>query len=438
MVRAQSWEAGRDRAIDRLQAWFRTRGFERGARRDSLVPVHRGPPQVLNISPLPPFPRRGGAQIQLFDRLSVIAQMCSVAVVYPLVEAKWRLEWWDGPRRVRFDLEPGPKPETAVLEAARMVGVNLLHLENTASPGPDFVARLAAGGFRTIFSVHDYSVYCRRPHLMEEPAGRFCDFSTDDSRCVACLRQSWEVEFEAPVRHRSMAAASLGAAEMVVFPSAVARDSTIRAFAGSGVRIRSAVIPPATTAAIKASVRRHHFRRDAPHIGFVGGLQRHKGAHLIRPTIAALRGVFPEASFTVYGDGDHEWARGLRVENAARVRGYYRAGFLPSLLAHDGVDVAVFPSVWPETYGLVVDECMLAGVPVVAFDIGAAPDRLPESGAGISVALGEEGEGLARACLQLLRERPNILPQARPKYTVHDAAREHLELYRQLGSAGAQ
>jgi glycosyltransferase involved in cell wall biosynthesis len=31
--------------------------------------------------------------------------------------------------------------------------------------------------------------------------------------------------------------------------------------------------------------------------------------------------------------------------------------------------VAVFPSIWPDPYGMVVDECLAVGIPVIAFDL---------------------------------------------------------------------
>ena len=38
------------------------------------------------------------------------------------------------------------------------------------------------------------------------------------------------------------------------------------------------------------------------------------------------------------------------------------------------VDVAVFPSRWPESFGLVVAEAMAAGVPFIVSDAGALPE----------------------------------------------------------------
>ena len=58
------------------------------------------------------------------------------------------------------------------------------------------------------------------------------------------------------------------------------------------------------------------------------------------------------------------------------MRGYYRAGSLPGLLRRESVDLALLLSIWPESYGITLDECRAAGVPVVAFDHGAMGERL--------------------------------------------------------------
>ena len=90
---------------------------------------------------------------------------------------------------------------------------------------------------------------------------------------------------------------------------------------------------------------------------------------------AARRQGREAVRWSAYGGGDTEILRRLRRLGVA-VHGYYRAGSLPALLRRDAVDVALLLSIWPETYTLVVDECLMAGVPVVAFDLGAPAERL--------------------------------------------------------------
>jgi len=97
--------------------------------------------------------------------------------------------------------------------------------------------------------------------------------------------------------------------------------------------------------------------------------------------------------WSAYGGGDPELLARLR-RLPVRVRGYYRSGTLPRLLRRDGVDLALLLSIVPESYNLVLDECAAAGVPVVAFDLGAVGERLRS---GQLVPLAEGAEGIVRA-----------------------------------------
>jgi glycosyltransferase involved in cell wall biosynthesis len=49
---------------------------------------------------------------------------------------------------------------------------------------------------------------------------------------------------------------------------------------------------------------------------------------------------------------------------------------LPGLLRELGAQVVWFPAQWPETFSYTLSVCLEMGIPVVAPDIGAFPERL--------------------------------------------------------------
>jgi O-antigen biosynthesis protein len=51
----------------------------------------------------------------------------------------------------------------------------------------------------------------------------------------------------------------------------------------------------------------------------------------------------------------------------------------------------------PEAHGLTLDECALAGVPVVAFDHGALAERIRAAGGGVLVPLAAGAAGIQQA-----------------------------------------
>jgi glycosyltransferase involved in cell wall biosynthesis len=128
-------------------------------------------------------------------------------------------------------------------------------------------------------------------------------------------------------------------------------------------------------------------------------VQAHKGA-LVFEQVAKELAKRVDLPWTVYGGGDPDLLIRLRRLPRVRVRGYYRSGTLPRLLRRDRVDLALLLSIVPESYSLVLDECQAAGVPVVAFDLGAVAERLT---LGRLVPLEEGAEGIVAAVTKMLK-----------------------------------
>ena len=120
-----------------------------------------------------------------------------------------------------------------------------------------------------------------------------------------------------------------------------------------------------------------------------------------------------------------------RIPNIT-VHGYYRGDALPSLLARFGIGLVVLPSIWPETYSLVLSEAWIAGAAVAAFDLGAPAERIRRHGGGWLAPLESGVEGLGRIIEQwragsITTDVPRSVP------TPEDAANAHVELYRRWG-----
>jgi hypothetical protein len=99
-----------------------------------------------------------------------------------------------------------------------------------------------------------------------------------------------------------------------------------------------------------------------------------KGADVLEAVAieAAKRGAPVEFHLLGYG------YRSLQTQPRARltVHGGYKEEELPALLQWLQPDLAWFPAQWPETYSYTLSACLAAGLPIVAPDIGAFPERL--------------------------------------------------------------
>ncbi len=141
----------------------------------------------------------------------------------------------------------------------------------------------------------------------------------------------------------------------------------------------------------------------------------------------------PGLECTVFGDCEPELATPLRRQPGVRIRGYYRSGRLPELLDEARITLALFPSIAAESYGLVADECLHAGVPVVAFDTGEVGERLRRLQGGVVVDREQGPQGLAEAVITAIESEhdvPEGIDTALP--TPAGVARQYLDLYEAL------
>jgi glycosyltransferase involved in cell wall biosynthesis len=105
---------------------------------------------------------------------------------------------------------------------------------------------------------------------------------------------------------------------------------------------------------------------------FVGQLDPHKG-------IARLLDAAKEAKVYIRFVGDGPLRHDIERD------GHFVTGWLAKEQVHDEIinaRVLVFPSLWYETYGLVVDEAAAIGVPSIVSDITVAADRVENGVSG--------------------------------------------------------
>ncbi len=423
-----------DRALDHLAYWqSRPRARELVG---SKVPKGFRTP-VLHLLSTPPKPWFGGVQVHVARRRELESARSPFVLLFP-ESGRYRLEIWHGESRRAWRLGPAaeerlsslhePDLERSVRQAAEWLGAEILHVENLAGLPLGSVLRLVEGGLRTVVSVHDFAAFCPRPHLIEQPDQRFCHYSRDLGRCARCLGLDPEAGADFQRTRRDLAGRLLSQAEAVVYPSAFLRDQFQVLFPGLGP-VRQLVRPPRTALDPRPA------SRAAPtvtpsgrvRIAFVGSARPHKGSRVLAEVVDGLSAEERRRFLlSAYGGGDlgelAAWSR-----RGVEVRGYYRASRLPERLRRDQIDLALLPSIYPEPYGLTLDECLAAGVAVVAFDHGAMADRLRLWGGGWLVPPQEGAAGIVR----LLRELPAREAWPRPALPEAGGLLDYEGLYRQ-------
>jgi glycosyltransferase involved in cell wall biosynthesis len=421
VIRGEGWPSAARRTGERIEealhdAVLRARGtFVRTTAKAT----------ILNISVADVVPRLGGVPLQLLARLQAERTLRPIALLDPRgLELSTPTSRTVGLPGIRPTVELRDLAfESVVREALALTGASAIHLEGTSGVPFESVLRLREAGVEIVLSVSDFSLFCARPHLLEEPAARFCFYSEDLNRCHRCLEMTWDLPLNAQAERRRAARELLFAAKAMIFPSRFLLDRHRHLFALPD--LAADVIEPASPAQPPAAPGEPQRRV----IAYAGSVKRHKGAHLL-PEIIRHVGR-PDVEWHVFGGGDEELFRAIRRDRALRVHGYYRAGALPDLLVRHGVGLVMLPSIVPESFGLTLSEAWMAGVPAVAFDLGALAERIRDHGGGWLTPLAGGAEGMAGIVERwlsgdLMAPVPHSFPSAM------DAALAHVGLYAQI------
>lgn len=161
-------------------------------------------------------------------------------------------------------------------------------------------------------------------------------------------------------------------------------------------------------------------------LGYFGRFDPRKGTETLIRGFALL----PEqASLVMYGrggEGERERLRALAEDLGVGARLSF--GFLDSSeleAAYRALDCVVFPSEWPEPFGLVPLEAMECGTPVVATGVGGSADLTID---GVNALLFHPGDppGLAEAVVRLAEDpglRSRLVEEGRKTAEGYDVDR---------------
>jgi glycosyltransferase involved in cell wall biosynthesis len=157
--------------------------------------------------------------------------------------------------------------------------------------------------------------------------------------------------------------------------------------------------------------RRHALARGEPLIATVGSLTEGRGQDVLVRALPEIRRSIPRARCVIAGE---PFPRRQDIEFSDRLRGLVsRLGLEPMVVfagfedrvadLYAAADVVVNPARFPEPFGRVAPEALVAGRPVVASDVGAVSEVLRDGETGLLVPAGEP-EPLAAAVLRVLRD----------------------------------
>jgi GT2 family glycosyltransferase len=104
-------------------------------------------------------------------------------------------------------------------------------------------------------------------------------------------------------------------------------------------------------------------------IAVLGGISQEKGADFLEKLSVFAYKSKLNFTFSIIG---HSYRKLNNISNS----GHYESKYLPELIKRSGVDLILFPVKWPETYSYTLSYALNSGLPIIAPNLGAFPERL--------------------------------------------------------------
>lgn len=297
-----------------------------------------------------------------------------------------------------FNIDVDIAEEGAFEQLLHALPITRVHVHHVLGYPRALQQAIHACGLPFDFTLHDYYAICPQINLTQDGV-HYCG-EPDQAGCNACIRSkpkygardiaSWRLDHEWMLKD----------AERVFAPSVDAAERIRRYVPDANVV--AVYHEEAPTEWTQASPRRTLVENDVLRVAVIGMLAAHKGRQLVLDAATTAVAQNLPVEFIVVGDalGD------LPPPSVAAIRstGRYREEELPGLLQSEQPDLILFASQWPETYSYTLTAALNAGLPVIAPNLGAFPERLSRRSWTFSFDWRSTGKELAARLVSLRRQ----------------------------------
>jgi rhamnosyltransferase len=333
-----------------------------------------------------------------------------------------------------------PRIEQAFVDHLDRVRPDLVHVHHLTCLSTGILDRVAERGVPLVMTLHDFWMVCGRGQRIRKEL-EVCD-DLEREKCAPCLKALWPHYDITPNRLRAVDAeirARMRRCDALISPSRFHGERMLE-FGLDRDRLR--VVEHGLPRPASASRR---VRDRVRTIGYIGSVIPSKGVHLLVEAFNRL--ARPELRLRIHGEappfhGDAGYADRLRAMPHTgldvKLTGAYEPSRVFELL--EEVDLLVVPSLWWEAFCLTIREGFLAGVPVVASDLGAMREAFEDGRGGRRFTAGDPGD-LHRKLAEIVddpaqyRSLVESIPESR---TMEACARETAGVYAQAVASAAR
>ncbi len=248
--------------------------------------------------------------------------------------------------------------------------------------------------FQLHYVFHDFLSLCPSFFLLDKN-NRYCQSGTPE-RCLSCAHGNLNrvVAFEDLPRWRSWWADFFDVCDSMTCFSQTTKDIVERVYSlGDRLTVQEHMPLAVFTEKFTPPTA-----PESMELAFVGNFVPQKGSDTIYELAELFIAKGIKARIHIFG------LSGVNTPHPRIVRhGTYLRENLPVLFREQGIMAVLFPSVWPETFSYVVQECMGMEVPLVCFDLGAPAERIRKYAYSHAVLAREiSGQGLFDALDELI------------------------------------
>lgn len=329
-----------------------------------------------------------------------------------------------GPRRVEKVADE--TAEAALRMVLLLFDLDAVHIQNLIGHSLSPLGALSDFEGPVIYSLRDLFLACPNHSLLYRDDSP-CGVPSDLSVCADCLPVTRDMPVEALVDHREYVRHRLGSIDHVVAASESSVDYLLRAFDVP----REKIVHIEHGSILPLDIRRRDIDEvrvyDEPlRIASLGLGRLKKGFDRVARLAQDLSGEGIEV---------HHFGQLEEPPSPALItHGWYDNRYLPALLDAAGIQVVLLPGPYAETFGHVMTEALLAGLPVIGAEYGALGERIKRHGVGWTIDP-MDYDGIRDLVLELNGDRYEIHRATERVVSmtlrsVADTAPEYAELYR--------
>lgn len=259
--------------------------------------------------------------------------------------------------------------------------IDIIHIHHLIGHTFDVVDVAEEHDIPALFTIHDFYSICPRINLLDDSL-QYC-YNRDPKRCAECL-SDLKVDAEFIPHWRSEFQRIFNNSDTIIFPNAYA--SVILASYYDIDRSKLEAVEHGYDRALIEYGRKIDNQADFAsdeeiNIAYIGVLAPHKGEEIFYEL--ARSSYNKKINWFIIGISTKFSEPGYYPEYNINITGFFKdEKELFDTLKARRIHLAAFPALWQETYSYTLSEAWIAGIPVIASDLGALKERVERKGGG--------------------------------------------------------